>query len=397
MKMMKFKIKYVVLIVLLALLFPFCISALSPIAVSAAGLEDSSDSWVKGIVFLILSFIINHFVARNEKKDPEPEGRIGNTPLIGSNSSDYEILGFYVNWITKYADSQKAVKENWNTLDLVVPFWYTLNSDGSIEKRYNGHQYELSSFAENRNIDMLPLINNSQQNNMILTDPDTRKKAVNNVVDLIEKYNYRGINIDFEFIPEWTRHGYTSFIKLLSKKMPKDKLLTISIFPKIDVPVSLQGAYDYSALADIVDRIIIMTYDNHWSTGPAGPVAPINWVEENIKYALEYIPSKKIILGIANYGYDWKKSGKAEDISAKEAVIIAKNRGAEIKWHNTYQTPYYYYWDNQGEKHEVWFENSHSTSFKLNLVKKYNLKGIGIWKLGNSSHKFWDTIESSLK
>ena len=388
---------YLIYILVLSLLLPFILSALSPVAYATSSLEESSDSWLKGIIFLILSFIINNIVADDSSGDEKSDGKIGDTPLIDQKDNKYEVLGFYVNWITKYADSQKAVKENYKNMDMVVPFWYTVNTDGSISNRYGGHQYELASLSKNRDIKMLPLINNSQKNNMALVDPDVRKKAVNNIIDLINKYDYNGINIDFEFIPEWTRNAYTSFIRQLSQKMPEDKMLTISVFPKIDVPLSLQGAYDYSALGRYVDRMVIMTYDNHWSTGPAGPIAPINWVEKNINYAMEYVPPEKIMLGIANYGYDWSQTGSAQDLSAKEAVAMAEKYNSEIKWHSTYQTPYFYYWDENNQKHEVWFENSYSTSFKLNLVKKYDLKGIAIWKLGNSPDKFWETINEKLR
>ena len=391
------KIKiYIVLILVFFILFPYLISPVSAIALAASQNEEKNESWVKGIIFLLLSFIINHFISEPDD-DEKKEGQISETPLIDSKEGEYEVLGFYVNWISKYSNSQKAVEDNYKTLDMAVPFWYTLNTDGTISERYEGHQHELSSLTKKENIALLPLINNNQQNNMMLVNPEIRKKSVNNIIELIKRYNYSGINIDFEFIPEWTRQGYTEFIKLLSQKMPDDKLLTISVFPKIDVPVSLQGAYDYAALADYVDRIVIMSYDNHWSTGPAGPIAPINWVEKNIKYALEYIPANKIMLGIANYGYDWQEKGSAQDLSTKKATKLAREENAKIYWHNIYQTPYFYYQDENGQSHEVWFENSHSTSFKLELVKKYNLKGIAIWKLGNSPTEFWDLINEKLK
>ena len=214
-----------------------------------------------------------------------------------------------------------------------------------------------------------------------------------NIVDLVQKYDFAGVNIDFELLPPWTRNAYTAFIKQLSTEMKKiNKMITISVFPKIDVPLELQGAYDYAALAPLVDRVVIMTYDKHWSTGPAGPIAPIGWVEENIKYALEYFPADKIILGVANYGYDWA-NGYGQDLASKEAMELANKTGAEIYWHDIYQTPYFYYWED-GKKHEVWFENSNSLAFKLDLVNKYNLRGIGIWRLGNETADFWKTINN---
>ena len=40
----------------------------------------------------------------------------------------------------------------------------------------------------------------------------------------------------------------------------------------------------------------------------------------------------------------------------------------------------------------VWFENDATLKTKLDLVKKYKLAGIAIWRLGFEDQKFWDRI-----
>lgn len=64
---------------------------------------------------------------------------------------------------------------------------------------------------------------------MILVDSDVRSKTIKNIVKLVEKYNYNGVNIDFEFIPPWTRNGYTQFIKELSSELNKKKQKTYNL------------------------------------------------------------------------------------------------------------------------------------------------------------------------
>jgi len=392
------KKKIIAVILVIFLLIPNILISL-PVVAAATGNEDGS--WLKGILLIVISFIINNFTTQ-EPSTEKPDIIIEEDRLINTSDNrenrDKEVLGFYVNWLTPDASSYTSLKENWENIDMVSPFWYTVEPDGSLKTRYGGYQYEVDSVANNRDIQMLPLINNNQQNNMILVDPETRTRAVNNIVDLLDKHNFNGVNIDFEYLPPWTRNGYTSFIKELSEKLRnKDMLLTISVFPKIEVPLELQGAYDYAALGPLVDRIVIMTYDRHWSSGAAGPIAPIDWVERNIIYALEYIEADKILLGIANYGYDWPEKGIARDISIKEAYRIANKRNATIEWHSKFQSPYFYYWDDNGEKHEVWFENEKALPFKLDLVNKHNLRGIAIWRLGNENKEFWESIEDKFK
>ncbi|MGZ4161931.1 MAG: glycosyl hydrolase family 18 protein, partial [Neobacillus sp.] len=55
------------------------------------------------------------------------------------------------------------------------------------------------------------------------------------------------------------------------------------------------------------------------------------------------------------------------------------------------------YVDEKNHSHQVWFENSYSLQFKLNLVEKYNLQGIGIWRLGLEDPKYWSAIPKKIK
>lgn len=48
--------------------------------------------------------------------------------------------------------------------------------------------------------------------------------------------------------------------------------------------------------------------------------------------------------------------------------------------------------DDDGLRHQVWFDNSRSLSFKYGLVRRYGLRGAGMWNsnlLDNS-----DTVEA---
>ena len=72
---------------------------------------------------------------------------------------------------------------------------------------------------------------------------------------------------------------------------------------------SWNGAFDYKALAPYLDKIMIMTYDEHYPGGTPGPIASINWYKSVIEYAVSVIPKEKIYLGAAAYGYDWSSKG----------------------------------------------------------------------------------------
>ncbi len=362
---------------------------------------------IKGVLMILMAFFLERLAGNQRVDQNSGNPPITNWPDDSDGSYTYpkylspgekEVLGFYVNWKTPGIESYPSLVKNAENIDMVSPFWYTINKKGDLLPKTEGHQYNTDTFVRQNGQLILPLINNDKTNSAMLTDAKIRQKAIENIVALVQSRNYDGVNIDFEFIPSWTKDGYTTFIRELSQKLhARGKLVTISVFPKVGVSNDLTGAYDYKALAPYIDRMVIMTYDNHWSGGPAGPIAPINWVEENILYALREVPAEKILLGIANYGYDWPNSGgKGQDIAAKKALELASRKSATVRWDSKAQVPYFYYTDSNKKIRTVWFENSYSLDYKLNLVNKYNLKGIAIWRLGNEEDRFWDIIQHRL-
>ena len=128
-----------------------------------------------------------------------------------------------------------------------------------------------------------------------------------------------------------------------------------------------------------------MTYEWGYTYGPPLAVAPINNVRQVVEYALTRIPKEKINLGIPNYGYDWplpyvRGTTAATTIGNVEAITIAVANGAVIQFDETAMSPYFTY-NADGTEHEVWFEDVRSLQAKFNLVKEYQLNGMGYWQL----------------
>ena len=55
------------------------------------------------------------------------------------------------------------------------------------------------------------------------------------------------------------------------------------------------------------------------------------------------------------------------------------NVGAEIRFDEQAQTPWFAYTDGESRAHEVWFEDARSSLAKYRLVTEYGLCGIGYW------------------
>lgn len=297
-----------------------------------------------------------------------------------------------------------SLQRYYKHIDVFSPLWLTVQGDGSIKDVTDTNTLQ---FARNQGLKIVPLVNVADSNDTVLTDPKIRDKTIINLVSLLKQHKFDGYNIDFEFIPKGTKNFVedksllTKFMSILRDHLkPMGKLVNMSVIPHFQVSPDVSGIYDYSSLAPLVDVVTLMLYDRHQGSSPPGPVSPLQWADTNIQTAIKqgFKPSQ-ICVGVATYGYDWPKS-QAGGYSrpTKEILQQARQTGIQVKWSNEFQEPYYIYQDpTNGSTREVWFESSGTLSEKIDLVKKYKLHGICIWRLGFETKSFWDVIAQKIK
>lgn len=126
------------------------------------------------------------------------------------------------------------------------------------------------------------------------------------------------------------------------------------------------------------------SYEWGYTYGPPMAVAPIEAVRRVVEFALTQMEAGKILLGFPNYAYDWTLpyqagSTRAELIGNEAAVQLAVRVGAEIRFDETAQTPWFTYTGSDGQVHEVWFEDPRSCLAKFRLPAEYGLHGLGVW------------------
>lgn len=313
------------------------------------------------------------------------------------------VLGFTVKYYEGHLSSYNSLKSNHQKITDVVTFSHGIKTDGSLESDYD--QGEILAYSREKKIDSSMLIHNAKGGSFhkelaeeVLEDPILRNQLVKNILTEIEKSGYKGVTIDIEGIGPDVRAEFSSFIKELKAELgPKKYILSVCVPAKMaDYPKdNWTGAFDYKTIGQYADRVIIMTYDEHWSGGSPGPVASYDWVENVINYAVGEISPKKILMGIAAYGYDWPIEGKnGKAVTVSEINDYLKKYGGKILWNDTFKVPYYRYKDESGKERIVWFENLQSSQYKMQLAKKKGLEGIAIWRLGLENKEFWDGIKN---
>lgn len=296
-----------------------------------------------------------------------------------------------------------------NYLTYITPFSYHVQENGTLLPINDASI--ISNARQNNVAPMLSVTNLGSSNfdtdliHKILNNEGLQQILINNIKVLLKAKRYYGVIIDFERIPPADRTAYNNFLKKFTTDLHKESyVVATALAPKTsDIKEgSWHGAHDYKAHGAIVDFVIIMTYEWGWSGGPPMAVAPINEVEKVIKYALSVIPSKKIIMGIPFYGYDWTlpylpKGEFAKSIGNEEAVKIAIANHSEIKYDTKAQSPYFNYTDTDKAQHVVWFEDARSIQAKLKLASRSKLRGVSYWALGKPFTQNWTVLDNMFK
>ncbi|ODG92639.1 glycoside hydrolase [Gottfriedia luciferensis] len=300
-------------------------------------------------------------------------------------------------WTGTYFILKNKKTDNWmldhykKTLTSIFIFEYHSTKQGNLIKvKENGAIKQawkkgITPYATFTNISEKGFDPNLLHN--LISNKTLRKKLISNIYTLLDRNDLKGINLDLEMVKPNDRVYLNQFIKELSVKLHRSKMeLLIAMPPKeADNIPSYYYAYDYKTFGKYVDKMFIMAYNWHWSSSPSGPIAPIQNVRKSLQYATSVVPKSKILLGIPQYAYDWPITGDIRTgsaISTQNAINIYKKYKSQVYYDQDASAPAFRYIDNKGTQHEVWFEDPRSLLAKFQLVKNFNLAGLGCWHIG---------------
>lgn len=326
-------------------------------------------------------------------------------PLPRAAALPREVIGYLPYWqYDKYASL------NYNLLTQINYFSAELDGAGNIMTDNNWPTLELVEFAHARDVQvkLTATLFGGSALTTLLSNPSHRLQAISSLVARVRDAGADGVDIDFELLPKDQRANMVTFMAELSDALGMylpDALLTMAV-PAVD----WSGAWDYDALAGIVDGLFIMAYDYHWKgSATAGPVSPLKGFSYNVTLTVDDYLSKtghqaeKLILGQPYYGYDWPVTGTAKyaattgngkAILYPSALTMAFTHGYNRDPAST--SPWFNYYD--GGNRQVWFDDSLSLAGKYALAHEKDLAGVGMWALGHDSDRLelWGALADYL-
>lgn len=287
---------------------------------------------------------------------------------------------------------------------------YTATQDGDIQTYYDDTELIQTTLAYGVAPLMLLTTLTIQGEAKIRTDYDLllnnefQDKQIDNILAILKTKGFMGLNLSFQFINVSNVLLYRDYLMKVSTRLNAEGYpVFVTINPNItETSAGVQfERIDYSYFNQISDSMIFMTYEWASQRNPPSAISSIYRANLFLNHVLNYIPSDKIILGIATIGYDWELPyvpgvSNINVISYERFIDFAENFGAEIRFDEASQSPYFTYTSGMVD-HIVWFIDAKSINASLDLVIKYNLKGISIWNITIYNPQLWLLINSQFE
>jgi cellulose synthase/poly-beta-1,6-N-acetylglucosamine synthase-like glycosyltransferase/spore germination protein YaaH/peptidoglycan/xylan/chitin deacetylase (PgdA/CDA1 family) len=315
-----------------------------------------------------------------------------NTALNLSRSSLFsDTLGiraaFYVAWD---AQSFHSLKKNISKLNLVLPEWFFIdpNADtlfSAMEK--DTRAYDLIKAS---GVKVMPMLSNSYNSKFngaalhrIFNDPQKTNRLIHDVVRLLDKYHFAGINVDFEELEESNDEVLINFERKLYDTLHKKGLLvTQNVSP-------FNEDYNFKELSRYNDYLFLMAYDQHSESTKPGPVGSQKWIQSAVNNLASKVPPSKIVLNLAGYGYDWGRD-TTETLTYQEALTVARESDGHVKFDNDTYNLHYKYYDSKDLIHDVYFTDAATNFNTMRFATEYGLAGTALWRLGSEDDRLWD-------
>lgn len=287
-------------------------------------------------------------------------------------------------------------------LNVLSPTWFALDdSEGHISNLADVSYVE---WAHQQGYQVWALFSNSFDSTFthdVLSSTEKRERVIKQILAHAAIYELDGINIDFENVAKEDGIYFVQFIKELTPYLKKQGLV-VSV--DMYVPSAWTLHYDRTQVGAIVDYVIVMAYDEHWSNSEiSGSVASIGFVEKGITDTLKEVPHEKVILGLPFYTRLWIEkevdgerfiSSKAYSMN-KAYELLIENKAA-IEWREDL-AQYYGEYVIDDTTYKIWLEEEKSIERKLKVLQQYDLAGTSGWKLGLEKDEIWPLINSYLK
>ena len=201
--------------------------------------------------------------------------------------------------------------------------------------------------------------------------------------------DFDGVQIDFEAVSRDDREAFFGFLADLKGSLPAGKKLSIAVPARTRL---VEDAYEYPRIAGIVDRMVVMAYDEHWSTSAPGPVASLPWVTRVVDYAKSAVAVDRIVMGLPLYGRAWQDKRLATALRFQNVQDLVAEQQSTTAY-TPELGPHFEYPEDVVVT--VFYDDLRSLMEKLRLYRGRDITAVSFWRIGQGPPDLWSSIDAA--
>nr|WP_263326678.1 glycosyl hydrolase family 18 protein [Neobacillus sp. Marseille-Q6967] len=290
-------------------------------------------------------------------------------------------------------------------VNVVSPTWFSLAAnDGTL---HNLASLEYSQWAQSNGYQVWGLFSNSfdpELTHQALKDFETRQTIIRQLLHFSQMYQLQGINFDIENVRQEDGPFVTQFMREAAPYLHEAGLIvSMDITFKAGENNNWSSFYERPKLAEVVDYLIVMAYDEHTgSSSKAGSVSSLPWVEKNLQNLLTEVPKEKLILGVPLYARLWKETQKEDGTVEVTAKALSMDQVKEWLTEKGVQPVYdaesgqnyaEYYSEDEKATYKIWIEDELSLMKRADLAIQYDLAGVATWSRFFGDQTAWTALD----
>lgn len=338
----------------------------------------------------------------------------------------YEKLGRETDWVhgfyaissysqLSYAQDMDAVSAGWSHMvwDGTSASLETTTAGGNAYYVPDGYESVTNSLdASGTPLNLSVFMEGSSLRQMLASETG-RQEAVAAIAaelttsyDAIGKNPYAGVTIDFEGLRAADRDNFTDFLEQLSEALDsldsRDLSLYVCVQPALATGSYYDG-YDYRAIGDLADKVILMAYDydaldlsgyegtTYHQTACPAPIDQVFYSLMAITDADSGVQDRsKVVLGFSCKNVAWQidESGKlvsGTPVYPSNDTVSKRLQQPDtvLGWSETYQHSYAVYTTEDGSRYFLWYQNADTLQKAMEAAALLDVSGVSVWRLGS--------------
>ncbi len=310
-------------------------------------------------------------------------------------------------------DALASFERQADQVSIVGPQSYRVDAHGTLTGVVPAR---VLAVARRHGVRIMPLVVNPGWNlelfHALVNDPTARARMIARMVALGKENGYWGWQFDFEQIHVRDREAFTRLAREAADALHAAGMtLSVAVYPDPGEPgdstpyhawlrAYLTDAYDLKALAGVADFLSLMTYLQHTPRTPPGPVGGVPYIERVVRRALaEGVSPDRISLGVPFFSVHWYTDWSAErkGFSWARGLDWAAATGLVRRFHGTVQWDTLEgseaaHWERAGTREYAWIEDGRALRPKLEVQRRFGLRGISVWRIGNEDPAVWPIL-----